>query len=250
MGVFLSIVIPIYNEELRIGKTLEKIINYFSNRNFSYELILVNDGSNDETRDILEKFKISSDNNFENCKLLILNNKINRGKGYSVRKGILSSNGKYVLFTDADMSIPIEEFEKLFSCLRNGFNIAIASRGLKDSILIVRPSRIREYMGKFFNFLVRKVAKINYTDTQCGFKCFDRKAVDLIFPYLKINDFSFDVEILYLAKKLNLKVKEIPVQLINYKGSKVSIIKDSIKMLLGLVRIMKMHSNFDGKVNQ
>lgn len=247
MEYLLSLVIPVYNEQFTIKATVEKIIHYFSNKNFYYELILVNDGSTDKTRDIIYKLKETleskSESNPKNYKIIILENKKNRGKGYSVRRGILESRGKFVLFTDADSSIPIEESKKLLSYLKDGFNIAIGSKWLKDSIILGKPKRMRKVMGVIFNFFVRKIINLEYKDTQCGFKCFDRKAVDLIFPLLKINDFSFDVEILYLAKRLNLKVKEVPVKFINCNESKVKIVKDSIKMFISLLKIKKLHSN-------
>lgn len=247
MRYFLSVVIPIYNEQNIIKATLEKIVHYLSNKNFDYELILVNDGSTDKTGDVIYKFKkgleSKSENNPNNYKIIVLDNEKNRGKGYSVRRGVLESCGKYVLFTDADGSIPIEETEKLLNYLEDSFNIAIGSKWLKDSTISGRPKRLRRVLGKTFNFFVRKIINLDYKDTQCGFKCFDRKSIDLIFPLLKINDFSFDVEILYLAKKLNLKVKEVPVQCINWNDSKIKIVKDSIKMFINLLKIKKLHSN-------
>jgi len=247
MGCMISIVIPLYNEQYRIENTLRRIQEYFSNVDFNYELIFVNDGSTDETNMIITKFK----NNFDinpirgnNCHILILNNEVNMGKGFSVRKGILASKGKYILFTDADLSTDISEEQKLFDYLKNGYDIVIASRGLKDSKLIERQNILRQSMGKFFNFLVKLILNLDYKDTQCGFKYFSRYAIDKIFPYLEINDFSFDVEILYLAKKLGLKVKEVPVSWINSKNSKVRILKDSFKMIISLIKIRRMYSDF------
>lgn len=185
-----------------------------------------------------------SEANLKNGKIYILDNKVNKGKGFSVRRGVIVSKGQYVLFSDADLSTPMEEFEKLLTHLKNGYNIAIGSRGLKDSKIIVRQNKLREYMGKIFNILVRIITNLKYKDTQCGFKCFDRKSVNSIFPYLKINGFSFDIEILYLAKKFGLKVSEIPIRWINKNNSKVSTIRAPIKMFIDLVRIIKIHSNF------
>ncbi len=243
MNYFLSIIIPVYNEEFRIKNTLENITNYFSDKNFKYELILVNDGSSDNTVDVIKTFKNKINNNSKNFELLILNNDKNKGKGFSVRKGVLNSKGKFVLFSDADLSTPIEEFEKLYHYLQNGFNIAIGSRALKDSNIIIRQNKVRESMGKLFNLLIRKITNLNYFDTQCGFKCFDRKTVNSIFPYLKINDFSFDIEILYLAEKQGLKIEEVPIRWINSIESKVRIIKDPIIMFQSLGRIKKIHQN-------
>ncbi|GAI41513.1 unnamed protein product, partial [marine sediment metagenome] len=215
MEYFLSIVVPVYNEENRIKKTLEKIVDYFSNKKIKYEIILVNDGSTDNTGEIINEFKDKLDNNESNCTISIIDNKRNTGKGFSVRSGVLTSKGKYILFSDADLSTPIEEVEHLLFYLKDSFNIAIGSRSLKESKIIIRQNKVRESMGKFFNFLVRKITSLKYIDTQCGFKIFDRKAIDSIFPYLKIDDFSFDVEILYLAEKFGLKVKEVPIHWLN-----------------------------------
>lgn len=238
---FLSIVIPAFNEEFRILGTLGKIHKYFSNKGFDFEIIVVDDGSTDNTVKVIEGFKerLSPDRHT----IKIIKNGKNKGKGYSVRKGVLSAKGRYVLFSDADLSTPIEEFEKLFKYLQNGYNISIASRELKGSNIKIRQCRIREYMGKTFNFIIRKVTKLDFMDTQCGFKCFDRDSIEKVFPNLKINDFSFDIEILYLASKLGLKIKEVPVTWENSAVSKVNPIKDSVKMFLNLIRIKKIHSN-------
>lgn len=244
MHYYLSIVIPIYNEQNRIEKTLNKIINYFLNKNLNIELILVNDGSNDNTKKILVAYKKRLQDSNKRFNLLILNNSKNMGKGFAVRRGVLSSKGKYVLFTDADLSTPIKEIEQFFKFLADGYNITIGSRGLLDSKIITRQNKIRQSMGKLYNLLVRKFINLNYMDTQCGFKCFDRSAVDLIFPYLKVNDFSFDIEILYLAGKLKLKVKELPVSWSNSAESRVRILEDSILMLINLVKLKRMHKNF------
>lgn len=241
MEIFLSIIIPVYNEQNRISNTIKKTIDYFSKKNFNFEIIIVNDGSTDNTISVVKRNIKELKNNLKNDKISILNNKINKGKGFSVRRGAIASKGQFVLFTDADLSTPIEEFEKLSSCLKNGYNIAIGSRGLKDSKIIIRQNKIRESMGKFFNILVRIITNLNYKDTQCGFKCFDRKSINLISPHLKINGFSFDVEILYLAKKLGLKVSEIPIKWINNSNSKVSTIRSPINMFIDLLKIKNIH---------
>ena len=226
MKPFLSIVIPAYNEQSCIKESLIKIYNYLTTQKLLSEIIIVNDGSNDKTLDNINNFKNNNQNPMDN--LLIVNNEKNIGKGYSVRKGVLFSKGDYVLFTDADLSTPIDELAKLFSFIKEGYNIVIGSRDLPGSKIIVRQHIIRESMGKFFNYLVRKIMKFKYRDTQCGFKIFDRKSVNLIFPYLKINDFSFDVEILYLAERLGLKVIEAPITWNNSKDSKVKILTLSV----------------------
>jgi len=241
LDFFLSIIIPAYNEQRCVGNTLDKILDYFRNKKYFIEIICVNDGSNDSTLNIIERHKEANLENLNNINLKIINNENNSGKGYSVRIGGLASTGEYVLFTDADLSTPIEEFDRLFNFIKDGYNITIGSRDLPGSNIIKRQAIIREYMGKCFNLLVRKIMNFKYRDTQCGFKLFDRKSVNNIFPELKINDFSFDVEILYLAEKLGLKVKEVPITWNNSKDSKVRIIRDSFRMLLSLLKIKRKH---------
>jgi len=241
MRYSLSVVLPMFNEQSHIKETLNKIINYLKTKDFNFELILVNDGSTDNTLNIIDKYKKSILNNSKKIDFSIIDNKNNFGKGYSIKVGISASSGDYVLFTDVDLSTPIEEFDILFNNILKGYNIAIASRDLPGSNIVQRQHIIRESMGKLFNLFVRKIMNLNYSDTQCGFKLFDRKSVNMIFPRLIINDFSFDVEILYIAEKLGLKVKEVPVTWNNTKDSKVRVIQDSFKMLLSLIKIKRMH---------
>ena len=238
---FLSVIIPVYNEEKRIINSLKKLDEFISNNNFNCEIIVVDDGSSDNSCKIVREFfsKLGSNDKYH---FDLIENRINRGKGFSVRKGLERAGGKFILFTDADFSTPIEELQKLLGFLNAGYDIAIGSRSLKDSKLIKRQNIFRMYMGKFFNLMVRLITGLNFVDTQCGFKMFTGGAKNLLLPYLKIDDFSFDVEILYTAKKLGMKVKEVPVSWINSPDSKVRIIKDSMKMFFTLIKIKKIHS--------
>ena len=238
---YLSVIIPVYNEESRIIFSLNKLYEFILNNNFTFEIILVDDGSKDNTCKIAGEFFSNHELN-DKCRFNLIKNKTNKGKGFSIRKGLERATGKFILFTDADFSTPIEESQKLLGFLNVGYDIAIGSRALKDSKLIKRQNILRMYMGKFFNLLVRRITGLCFIDTQCGFKMFTNKAKKLILPYLKIDDFSFDVEILYIAKKLGLKVKEAPVSWINYPDSKVRIINDSIKMFFSLIKIRYLHS--------
>ena len=231
----LSIVIPAYNEENRIGKTIDKILHYINNQKYPYEIIIIDDGSIDETVSVVMK---SMEHN-EHIKLL--NNKINKGKGYCIKKGILEANGKYVLFTDADLSTPVEEVEKLLSQLEKGYDIAIGSRSLAGSDIILRQPLYRELMGKVFNRFVRLLAVKEFVDTQCGFKLFRRDAARTIFKEQRLNGFAFDVEILYLARKNGFKIKEVPIKWINSPDSKVSPVSSSIGMFFDLLKIKKLH---------
>lgn len=223
----LSVVIPAYNEEKRLEKTLREIQHYLSSSGYSFEIIVIDDGSKDKTSCIVEKF-----NN-----IILLKNEKNYGKGYSVRRGILKACFDYILFTDADLSTPIKEVEKLLYHLKDNYNIAIGSRALKESKIISPPKKTREKAGKLFNVLVRWLLLPGIYDTQCGFKCFKKEAAKDIFSRAKICGFSFDVEALYLAKKLGYNIKEVPVIWENSLPSKVNILKHPLQMILELVKI-------------
>ena len=236
----LSVIIPAYNEENRLPATLKEIGSYLDQGKTDYEIIVVDDGSKDKTTLKVKEIK----NN--NGRVQLLQNEKNRGKGLSVRKGILAAQGEYILFYDADGSTPISELEKLLEKLRAGYDIAIGSRGLKESQIRVRQPFYREYMGKIFNRLVRLLTVPGIADTQCGFKCFRREAARELFTLQKIKRFSFDVEILYLAQKRGYKIAEVPVVWMNSPVSRVGLIKDSLRMLFDLFRIRLIHGS-DGK---
>jgi len=230
--MYLSVIIPAYNEEKNILINLEKLYSYLSNKNYEYEVILVDDGSTDNTVNLALKSTLNKLN-----RLILLQNESNKGKGYSVRRGILNSKGKYVLFTDADFSTPPQEIDKLFSYINRGFDIVIGSRNKPSSCILERQPFKRELFGKIFNILVRVIVIKNFSDTQCGFKLFKGDVIRKLAKYLKINGFCFDVEILYLAKKSNLKIIEVGVIWKNSLDSKVKVLKSSIDMLLSLFRI-------------
>lgn len=226
--IFLSVVIPAYNEEQRILPTLEKINSYFRSKDYTFEMIVVDDGSTDKTSSLINNLS------FE---VTLLRNEKNIGKGYSVKRGVSSAHGKYILFTDADLSTPIEETEKLICSLEEGADVAIGSRALPTSLIRIRQPWWREGMGKVFNLFVQGLVFKGVKDTQCGFKCFRREVARRLFYQQKIKGFSFDVEILFLAKNLGYKIKEIPVIWVNSKDSKVHPIIDATKMLFELFRI-------------
>ena len=229
--MYLSVVIPAYNEEQRIGESLTKIDDYLKKQGYDFELIVVDDGSNDKTVDLLKTYSRKITN------LVILENEINQGKGYSVRNGILASKGDIVLFTDADFSTPIEEVDKLLHWLANGYQIAIGSRAMPESQIKIYQAWYRQLMGKSFNKIIKLVLNLDYYDTQCGFKCFQRDAALEVFKALKSCRFSFGVEALYIAKHLGLKVKEVPICWFNSTGSKVRLIRDSLKMFSDVLQI-------------
>lgn len=239
---FLSIVIPAYNEEFRIAISLERIYGYLEQQPYTYELIVIDDGSTDQTaRVVTDVF-----NRIEQGTLL--QNIRNRGKGFSVRKGVLASTGDYVLFSDADLSTPIEEVEKLLPHLEQGDDIAIGSRGLQESDVQIHQPWYREYMGKAFNLIIRTLMLSGFHDTQCGFKCFRGDVARRIFAQQKIDHFSFDVEVLFLAALNKYTVKEIPVQWFNEPNTRVNAMKDSLKMFKDVIRIR--YNAWTGKYSQ
>ncbi len=228
---FLSIVIPAYNEEKRVLPTLSKICAYLSNQSFPYEIIVVDDGSTDATLQMVKNFACSD------RRVIVLANEKNSGKGYSVKKGMLSAKGEYVFFTDADLSTPIEEIEKCLPYLNNGYDVVIGSRSIPGSDITVHQPWYREKMGKIFNFMVSLVLVKGIIDTQCGFKGFKKKAVKTVFSRCSIDGFSFDVEALYLSRKFNLKIKEVPIRWENSALSKVNPVRHSLQMFRDLFRI-------------
>jgi len=234
--MFLSIVIPAYNEENRLNPTLEKINSYLKNKNFEYEIILIDDGSEDSTVKIALESELA-----KKGKLILVKNEKNTGKGFSIRRGILASSGEYILFSDSDLSTPIEEFDELFLHIQSGYDIAIGSRSIEGADVRVHQPFYREIMGRVFNFLVQLLVLKGFVDTQCGFKLFKASAAKDIAKELKIDRFGFDVEMLYLAKKKNYRIKEVPVIWLNSPISRVSPVSDSCKMFMDLWRIRRMH---------
>lgn len=228
----ISIVIPAYNEARRIGVTLERIERYFSGFAREVELIVVDDGSTDGTASIVAAFQGTRP-----TPVRLLRNPENAGKGMSVRRGVLEAKGDLILFSDADLSTPIEEYSKLEERVLAGFDLAIGSRVLPGSELIVRQPRYREWMGRILSILVRFLGLTEVEDTQCGFKLFARPAGQMIFEAQVINRFGFDVEILWLARKLGFKVAEVPVRWINDSNTRVRPAIDSIWTLIDVFRI-------------
>lgn len=211
--------------------TLGRISAYLSTKDFSYEIIVVDDGSTDNTLQMIENYAGSDSH------VVVLKNQHNSGKGYSVRKGMLSAQGEYIFFTDADLSTPVEEIEKCLPRLMNDYDVVIGSRSMPGADIIVHQPWYREKMGKIFNFMVNALLLNGIVDTQCGFKGFKRDAARTVFNKCKIDGFSFDVEALYLSRKYNFKIKEIPIRWENSTLSKVSPIKHSFQMFKDLIGI-------------
>ncbi|HEX4998280.1 MAG TPA: dolichyl-phosphate beta-glucosyltransferase [Terriglobia bacterium] len=225
-----SIVIPAYNEARRIGDTIVKIEEFLHTFDASSELIVVDDGSSDDTAEIAERRRFPG--------LRVLRSGSNHGKGYSVRQGALDARGEFVLFSDADLSAPIEELPKLLAAARReNADVVVGSRALDRSLIGLHQPRFRESGGILFNLLVRVLLGLNIRDTQCGFKLFRRERAIDIFRRQTIPGFGFDPEILFLASRMNLKIIEVPVRWNHAEGSKIHFLRDGTRMFFDLVRI-------------
>ncbi len=232
----LSVVIPAYNEQSRLPATLERVLAYLQSHAQEAEIIVVNDGSRDRTAELARSFAASHAG--PRVSVAVLDNPGNRGKGYSVRHGMLEARCEWVLFSDADLSSPIEECEKLFAVVEpDRCDVAIGSRALDRSLIGAHQSFFRENAGRIFNLAVRLVAGLGFADTQCGFKLFRRRAAREIFGRSRLERFGFDVEALYLARKLGFRTVEVPVRWNHAEGTKVSMVGDSINMFLDLWRV-------------
>ncbi|HYA64806.1 MAG TPA: dolichyl-phosphate beta-glucosyltransferase [Candidatus Sulfotelmatobacter sp.] len=221
----LSIIIPSFNEEQRLPATLEKIAAYIQNRRPNTEVIVVDDGSTDRTAAVAESWQDRIP------QLRVVSNGRNRGKGFSVRHGSLEARGDIILFTDADLSSPIEEGEKLLAAL-GSHDVAIGSRAVDRSLIEVRQSPFREFSGIIFNRIVRAILRLPFVDTQCGFKAFRRERCRIIFEQQTIERFGFDPELLYLARHHGLSTVEVPVRWAHSPATKVSMLRDSVQMFL------------------
>ena len=226
----LSIIVPSFNEEVRLPASLQLIAAYVSSANRSTEVLVVDDGSKDRTAEVAASFADRIPN------LRVLRNGENRGKGYSVRHGMQEAQGEYVLFSDADLSAPIEEADKLLSALRQ-YDIAIGSRALDRDLIEVHESLFREFAGIIFNRIVRIVLWLPFVDTQCGFKAFRREPCRIIFEQQRIERFGFDPELLYLARHHGLKATEIPVRWSHSPATKINMMRDSIQMFIDVFTI-------------
>jgi dolichyl-phosphate beta-glucosyltransferase len=228
----LSIVIPAFNEERRLPKALERIHAYLTARQLRAEVIVVDDGSTDGTAKLVERVRQ------EYPEVRLSSNGRNRGKGFSVRRGMLEARGEIALFTDADLSAPIEEADKLFEALRDSkCDGAIGSRAVDRSYIMVHQSLVREFMGIVFNRAARWITGLRFADTQCGFKAFRLEAARIIFEQQRIEGFGFDPEVLFLARRHGLVVVEIPVHWVNDPASKIHVFSDSVRMFVALLAV-------------
>jgi dolichyl-phosphate beta-glucosyltransferase len=226
----LSIIIPSYNEELRLPATLDRIAAYLQRDGREAEVLVVDDGSSDRTAAVAEAFRNKI------ALLRVVSNGVNRGKGYSVRHGMQEARGRIALFTDADLSAPIEEAGKLLAALET-HDLAIGSRAMDRSLISVHESRFREFAGIIFNKIVRIMLWLPFVDTQCGFKAFRRERCGILFEQQRVERFGFDPELLYLARHHGLHAVEIPVRWGHSPATKVNMWRDSIQMFIDVFTI-------------
>lgn len=229
-NIKLSVIIPAYNEEERLPGTLKAIDEYLTKQDYGYEIIVVNDGSSDDTAQVTRNLKSEIDN------LKLIDNEENHGKGYVVHQGLKESRGEYRLFTDADNSTSIDQVEKMWSQV-DEYDVVIGSRDLEGSVLDPPQPLFRRFLGEIFK-LVRKVILDLWglEDTQCGFKLFTAEAAEEIIPYCRVDGFAFDPELLVLARRLGFKIKEIPVRWVNDEDSRVGL-EGTLKMGWDLLKI-------------
>jgi dolichyl-phosphate beta-glucosyltransferase len=229
-----SIIIPAYNEETRLPRTLTRIRDYLAAKGVPherFEILIVDDGSSDGTVRVAEEWARAMPS-----VRLVLNGE-NRGKGFSVRHGMLEARGRIAMFTDADLSSPIEESEKLLAAIAAGNEVAIGSRALDRSLITLHQSRLRELAGMIFNGFVRVLVGLPFCDTQCGFKAFVRESSRIVFEQQRIERFGFDPEILFLAKRHGLRTAEVAVRWAHDPATKVHMFRDSLMMFFDLARI-------------
>jgi dolichyl-phosphate beta-glucosyltransferase len=226
-----SIVIPAYNESARIEATLQRVLSYVAERGWNAEVIVVNDGSRDDTVQKVQRFAV------QHPQLRLIENPGNRGKGYSVRNGMLNARGEVLLFSDADLSSPIEEAEKLFAAITAGADIAIGSRWLQSEMQTERQPLYRQFFGRAFNLVSRATLGLRFKDTQCGFKAFTRRSAHAIFPLQLIEHWGFDPELLYLADKFGFRVVEVPVAWAHSEGTRIRPLRDGPAMVADMLTI-------------
>jgi dolichyl-phosphate beta-glucosyltransferase len=224
-----SIVIPAYNETARIERALASVSGCIRKRGWDAEVLVVDDGSTDNTAALVEAWAES------HPEVRLIRNRENRGKGYSVRNGMLRAAGEIVMFTDADLSSPIEEAERLFTAIADGADVAIGSRWLTGKRIVHKQPLYRRFFGRCFNALTRSVMRLPFADTQCGFKAFRREAAQLVFSLQRIERWGFDPEILFIGIKRGLRIVEVPVTWGHDERSRISYLRDGLQMLLELL---------------
>ena len=231
----ISVIVPAYNEERRLPPTLIEMIDYFDHRGCEYEIIVVDDGSTDATREVVGKFgKLRS-------QVTLIALEKNYGKGFAVRTGMLRARGVNVLFADADGATPIVELERLEQALEDTTDVAIGSRAIVASDTSVKTSILRKFLGQSFNRCVNFLVLPGIVDTQCGFKLFRRHTAQFLFGLQRSSRFGFDVEILHIAQRADIGIAEVPINWTNIAGSKVNLVRDAIQMFFDILKFKVRH---------
>jgi len=228
--MYLSVIIPAYNEEKRISKTLLAVDGFLRRQNYEYEILVVNDGSKDKTAEVVSALKDQIKN------LRMIDEKANHGKGWVVRRGMLEANGRYRLFMDADNSTTVDQINNFLPYLDQGYDIVIGSRRAPGAVIAVHQPWIRDLLGGVFRFIVQSLVPLGVTDSQAGFKVFSQKSAEEIFKKQTVFRWAFDVEILAIARLKGFKIKEVPIHWINDTESHVKL-SGMIKMLLEIGRV-------------
>ncbi len=241
MTPYLSIIIPAYNEQRRIADTLITVKDYLARQPYSSEVIVVDDGSTDYTTEVVKTVDIYGSELKNQTVSVVMENVKNVGKGFSVARGMLKAQGDIILFTDADLSTPIEEVEKFFPFFEQGYDIVIGSRRMEESEVEKKPF-YRDLMSIGFNALVQALTVRGIRDTQCGFKAFRREVAHDIARLQRTYRFGFDVEQLYIASKRGYRIHEVPVRWVHQDGSTVSPFRDSLAMIADVIRIRRLHA--------
>ena len=237
----LSIVIPAYNEGARIERTLDRVMSCVEKQGWDAEVLVVDDGSVDTTAAIIQRWMET------HPRLHLMKNEGNRGKGYSVRNGLLQAAGDVVMFTDADLSAPMEEAERLLAAIADGADVAIGSRWMDKTRQTIHQPLYRRFFGRCFNWVTRTVMGLPFKDTQCGFKAFRRPAAQVIFRLQRIERWGFDPEILFISRKLGYEIREVPVTWGHDERSRMSYLKDGMKMLeeMAVIRANSIAGRYD-----
>lgn len=226
-----TFVIPAYNESVRLRPTLHALLRYTQEQNWDAEILVVDDGSTDDTAEIVREASLAHE------QIRLVQNPGNRGKGFSVRNGMLHARGDICLFTDADLSSPMTEAQKLFDAIAQGADVAIGSRWLQVELQTERQPLYRQAFGRIFNLALRAILGLRFADTQCGFKAFRREAAQQIFPLQRIERWGFDPEILFLAQRAGLRVEEVPVLWAHSEGTRLHPLRDGLRMFAEVLRI-------------
>lgn len=227
----LSIVVPVFNEKKRFINGFDHYYKYLRHQKFSWELIIVNDGSTDNTLNLIKESKKSKKG------IQLISYKKNHGKGFAICQGVKVAVGEYVLFADIDHSVPINTVESFFDYLKNGYPVVIGSRRVKGAIIAKHQNLLRESLGRGFTSIVNMFINPYIADATCGFKAFENKVAQKIFNKITVYDWAFDAEILYICKKKNIKIAQVPVTWTDVRGSKVSLLKDIANSLKGILKI-------------